>query len=1277
MLCPHCGGETPAGRGVCTSCHKPLSATPTVAAGVLTPLPEHPAEDSPTILPPPPSSPADPEDEVTRFGSPTPSGGAPTPPPTPSEDEDPDATRVASGPPSTGTPRPRTGPSSGAGGTTGSRPAATGPLSPGQDFGNRYHIIRVLGVGGMGAVYQAWDQALEVAVAVKVVRTETTDDPIVARDLERRFKRELLLARQVTHRNVVRIHDLGEIDGIKYITMPYIQGVDLATLLKRDGKLPVNRALRIARQVASGLAAAHQAGVIHRDLKPANIMIDGEDNAVIMDFGIARSAAGTGPGLTVAGAVVGTVEYMAPEQAKGEEVDQRADIYAFGLIFYDMLVRRRQATGGESAVAELMSRMQQAPPAPRSLDPNVPEAVDQIISMCMQPNAAVRFQKSTDLAAALDSLDAEGHPGGTGVRTQTAFTIGIPAPTTTTAPTVAMPAPVARKNRLPWMAALAAGVLLLAAGGYVFRGSLPFGSSKKVAVAGQAVSLAILPFRNASGDPSLDYLGPSLGEMLRSEVGQSQYLRAVSSDRLNQVMQDLQISQNTIFDPATLRKLAEFTSAQSIMWGQFVRFGSEIRIDATLEDLKGQRAVPLKAQAANQGALLGAVGQLARSVRETLASSPDVLKELEGKSLKPSTQSFDALRFYNEGLQLVRLGQQTEALARFTAAIKADDNFALAHSRLAQTYATLGYDSDAQRSSRRAVELAEALPAHEKYLIQANHAMIQKDQKKAVESYLNLVKASPDDADVRFSLAKLYEDTGSFDAAREHYAEVLKRDPSSFSALFALGRVEIQRDNAQGSLEYLNRALSLSIQLGNDEGKGNILGTIGLAYRMLNKPDDALRYYRESLDIKRKRGEKLGIAETLGEIALMQDRLGKADEALRNHQEALQILRDIGNRQGLANGLIDLGAFYAGRAKLDEALQLFKEALQIQREVGNQNYEALSLNNIGGIYLMKGQYQDALTYFDRALPLREKLNVPTDTALTVHNLADASAKLGQYDQALSYYLRALELWRSAGEKRQAAVESNRIGSIFIDQGRFGAALKSEEEAVKALRDLKDRSAVLAEVLIGYGEGLASIGRFKDARQAADEGLALAREFGDQVLIAQGMNALADVAFLENDLKSARSQFEQVVPVANRSNDRYFVLLARANVAKIDAREPRPQRAAATLRSLIQDADQAGLRYLSLECSIDLAEAMMGSGDAAAARRELERVLGRAESLGAQMLTARIHHLLSRALTSGGQKDEASRHAAQARRIIDDIHREAGTDDVLKRADLAAIRAGTD
>src|SRR5262245_11464844 len=191
-----------------------------------------------------------------------------------------------------------------------------GPLAVGQAFSPRYQIIKLLGAGGMGAVYQAWDAELSVAVALKVIRDSRKRPP--SSEAEKRFKTELLLARQVTHKNVVRIHDLGEINGIKYITMPHVTGADLATVLRGEGRQPMPRALRLLRQIAAGLDAAHEAGVVHRDLKPANIMIDANDHALIMDFGISASTTDAS-----SGEIVGTLEYMAPEQSRGGVVDGR------------------------------------------------------------------------------------------------------------------------------------------------------------------------------------------------------------------------------------------------------------------------------------------------------------------------------------------------------------------------------------------------------------------------------------------------------------------------------------------------------------------------------------------------------------------------------------------------------------------------------------------------------------------------------------------------------------------------------------------------------------------------------------------------------------------------------------------------------------------------------------------------------------------------------------------------------------------------------------------
>jgi serine/threonine protein kinase len=300
-----------------------------------------------------------------------------------------------------------------------------GPLEVGQKFG-RYLIIKLLGLGGMGAVYRAWDEELGVGVAVKIIRPEIATDPELARDLEKRFKRELLLARQVTHPNVVRIHDMGEINGIKFITMPYLDGQELSAILKKhEGGLPVEQILTVARGVVSGLIAAHRAGVVHRDLKPANIMVEsGTGQALIMDFGIARSAgSGEAPaapgakapqdpadaGLTMAGAIIGTLEYMAPEQFRGEAVDHRADIYAFGLILYDLLTGKTRRGKGRTAFEEAARRTKKPLPPLAEVKPDVPAPLERIVTRCIQPDPAARYATTEELEADLERLDEHGN----------------------------------------------------------------------------------------------------------------------------------------------------------------------------------------------------------------------------------------------------------------------------------------------------------------------------------------------------------------------------------------------------------------------------------------------------------------------------------------------------------------------------------------------------------------------------------------------------------------------------------------------------------------------------------------------------------------------------------------------------------------------------------------------------------------------------------------------------------------------------------------------------
>jgi len=466
----------------------------------------------------------------------------------------------------------------------------------------------------------------------------------------------------------------------------------------------------------------------------------------------------------------------------------------------------------------------------------------------------------------------------------------------------------------------------------------------------------------------------------------------------------------------------------------------------------------------------------------------------------------------------------------------------------------------------------------------------------------------------------------------------------------------------------------MAIELGNDEQKAQILQAVGIAYSVTNKQEDALKNFQESLAIKQRLGLKKGIADSLDAIAYTESALGKTDAALKNFTAALQMRRDIGDKSGTGDVLNDFAQFYNDHGQYDQALKLFKESLQVQIDVGNENNQALVLNNIGNTYLFKGDYEDARTYFSQALTLRQKLNVPVDIADTLHNLAETSMKMGQYDQAIDQYLKALDLRRNAGDKQGAALESAGMGILFGYQGRYGAALSSEQEALKAMRDLQQTGFWLIEVQTNYGRALAQIGRSDDARKNLDEALNNAKALKNDAKIAQALSDEGDSYFYQGDYKSAAPLYAQALQIASHTSDRQLILLAKVNQAKLAVKQSGSASAANTLRGLSDEADTLGLKYLSVECSVYLAEALINMKSYAKAEQELQRALNRSDKLGLKSLLAQSHYLLGRDLQSSGNASEAASHFTEARRIMDDIKKESGGDTVTKRSDLAPIYA---
>ena len=689
-----------------------------------------------------------PADDLTRLGSNGPAAGVP----------DTGETRLATtvDPPTAGrrTGSPVNVATRGVSGT-GRAATANGLLEPGQAFGSRYHIIRELGVGGMGAVYQAWDAELGVAVAIKIIRAGVLADPEAAAELERRFKRELLLARQVTHKNVVRIHDLGEIDGINYITMTYVEGGDLASLLKREGRLPVPAVMRIARDVVAGLVEAHKAGVVHRDLKPANIMIDKEGDALIMDFGIARSSGApaaaradtsipealrrtaANSGATRVGAVVGTVEYLAPEQARGQAVDQRADIYALGLMLYDMLVgREHRAQHTNSAIAELQSRMEQAPPPAKTAVPDIPDALDQLISRCLQPDPALRYQTTEELAADLNRLDDNG-----------------------------VPIPGLRRFTPRMIAAGALLIVLLVAGTWWLTRTPP------PEPAHDPVSVVIADFNNGTGDPAFDQ---ALVQIAKRALEGASFISAYDRGR----MVSLGLPARGKLDAAAARDMALKQGFGVVLAGSIVPRNGGYQIDATaLQTVTGQPITTASRYATTKNDVPDAAAKLMAAVRQALGDKTSESAQLFAMR-SVTAGSVDAVGYYAKAVEAQAQGNVEETRQNYLKAVQVDPKFGLAYQGLAATSRNLGRNDDALNYIKEALRYLDSMTDRERLATRGLYDRIIGDNAQCAKEYGDLLARYPADATAHNQRAGCLKQMRNMRGATEELRQAVKMLPN-------------------------------------------------------------------------------------------------------------------------------------------------------------------------------------------------------------------------------------------------------------------------------------------------------------------------------------------------------------------------------------------------------------------------------------------------------------------------------------------------------------------
>jgi serine/threonine protein kinase/tetratricopeptide (TPR) repeat protein len=887
-------------------------------------------------------------------------------------------------------------------------------LTTGSTFAGRYHIVEELGKGGMGRVYRAIDKKLNEEVALKLIRPEIARDE---RTLER-FQNELKIARKISHRHVGRMYELMEEKGVHFITMEYVAGQDLRGLIRQTGQLTARKAISITTQVLGGLAEAHRLGVVHRDLKPSNIIVDREGSARIIDFGIARATATKG--ITGAGAIIGTPEYMSPEQVEGKPADPRADLYALGVILFEM-VTGRPPFEGETPLAVAVQHKTDPPPDPRALAPQIPAELGRVILRSLEKDRDKRYQSSEEFLAALAA-------------------VGEALPTTERAapprkPTASKKITVEFNPKKLILPAAALAVLLAAV---VFLWH-PWTSPKPAALPKAEHSIAVISFENLTGDPKHDGLIKAVPNLMITKFEAMGIPYVASWERLRDLLRQMGRDPDAPIDKETGFEICRREGIAVLVTGEVTKAGNVFVTNIKALDA-GTKSSLASASSQGQGEesiLLAQIDDLAGRVYQkldwTLANAGGAAPVSEF-----TTNSMDAYGEFLKGRDFYEKYYYEEARQAFQKAVDRDPGFASAHLYLAYALGGLRNVTRQNESYEKAKALSGKASEKERLYIEASYAgAVEKDPEKRFRILQELTAKFPKEKGAWVNLAHYYRGKKMLPEAIGGLEKALALDPEYGRALELFAYVHMDRGDMGKATEYLKRYSAVY------PGDADPYAVMGGLYFHAGRLDEAISSYGEALKIK----PDYGAGEWIAYIRAVK---GEYPEALRTIDDFIKRAPGVGLRM---RG-IWWGAFYnhvAGRR--NSAMNEADRAIEGWKSINDYGVTVVKMVEAWFCY-DRGEYEKGRRLMQEYFDFNKSNDPPAlriNTILQEHYLALLDLKQGRIESAKQRLDKAALLATQARNDRPGwAIQGRQLAKIveaeiLLAEGKTGEAISAMEK----------------------------------------------------------------------------------------------------------------------------------------------------------------------------------------------------------------------------------------